>query len=131
MSDPTRSTAPADAAGTSADPAAQPAGKDDPAQTPAPQSPAADPRTHVAPPATDRLPLFKVLLHNDHHNDMVHVVETLMDLTPLNAHNATRVMLEAHQTGVALVLVTHRERAELYVEQFGAKKLTVTIEPEA
>jgi ATP-dependent Clp protease adaptor protein ClpS len=32
-------------------------------------------------------------------------------------------------SGVALVLVTHKERAELYVEQFASKRLTVTIEP--
>ena len=34
----------------------------------------------------------------------------------------------AHNTGLALLLTTHRERAELYVEQFHSKKLTVTIE---
>jgi ATP-dependent Clp protease adapter protein ClpS len=38
-------------------------------------------------------------------------------------------MMEAHTTGVALVLTTHRERAELYQEQFKSRRLTVTIEP--
>jgi ATP-dependent Clp protease adaptor protein ClpS len=42
---------------------------------------------------------------------------------------AAAVMLEAHRTGVALVLVTHLERAELYVDQFRSKKIRVTIEP--
>ena len=32
-------------------------------------------------------------------------------------------------TGVALLLTTHKERAELYQEQFQSKGLTVTIEP--
>jgi ATP-dependent Clp protease adaptor protein ClpS len=77
----------------------------------------------------DRLPPYRVLLHNDDNNDMLYVVETLCDLTPLNPHKATTIMMEAHSTGVALVLVTHRERAELYVEQFRSKRLKVTIEP--
>lgn len=86
-------------------------------------------RAAPAPTRVDRLPPFRVLLHNDDVNDMLHVVETLVDLTPLSVPHAARVMLEAHQSGVALVLVTHRERAELYVDQFQTKNLTVTIEP--
>lgn len=68
-------------------------------------------------------------MHNDDLIDQLYVVETLCDLTPLNPHRATTVMMEAHHTGVALVLVTHRERAELYVEQFKSKRLKVTMEP--
>ena len=38
---------------------------------------------------------------------------------------------EAHETGVALLLVTHKERAELYQDQFESKGLTtVTIQPD-
>ena len=33
--------------------------------------------------------------------------------------------------GAALLLVTHRERAELYVEQFASMGLTTTCEPDA
>jgi ATP-dependent Clp protease adaptor protein ClpS len=57
-----------------------------------------------------------------------HVIETLVDLTPLLPPAAEAVTWEAHKTGVALVLVTHRERAELYVDQFKSKSLVVTIE---
>jgi ATP-dependent Clp protease adapter protein ClpS len=39
-------------------------------------------------------------------------------------------MQEADKTGVALILVTHKERAELYKDQFESKGLTVTIEPD-
>jgi hypothetical protein len=39
-------------------------------------------------------------------------------------------MDEADKTGVALLLTTHKERAELYKDQFESKGLTVTIEPE-
>ena len=38
-------------------------------------------------------------------------------------------MLEAHETGVTLLVETHREHAELLQEQFQSKQLTVTIEP--
>jgi ATP-dependent Clp protease adaptor protein ClpS len=75
------------------------------------------------------LPPFRVLLHNDQHNDMVFVVESICDLTPLSAQRAAAVMMEAHRTGVALMLMTHRERAELYVEQFQTRRLKVTMEP--
>jgi len=76
-----------------------------------------------------QLPPWKVLLHNDDKNDMRFVVESIVALTPLNQEDAVLRMKEAHQTGVALLLVTHKERAELYKDQFESKGLTVTIEP--
>lgn len=93
--------------------------------------PAATPAVEARPaaPIVDRLPPFKIILHNDQQNDMLYVVETICDLTPLNPHTATTAMLEAHNTGAALLLVTHRERAELYIEQFKSKKLSVSMEP--
>lgn len=81
-----------------------------------------------SPPAT--LPLWKVLLHNDDNNDMIFVVMTIVELTPLNQHDAKDRMLEAHKNGVALLLVTHKERAELYKDQFQSKGLLVSIEPD-
>ena len=75
------------------------------------------------------LPPWKVLLHNDDKNDIDFVVDTIVALTPLNEKDASKRTLEAHQTGVALLLTTHKERAELYREQFQSKGLTVTIEP--
>ena len=75
------------------------------------------------------LPPWKVLLHNDDKNDMPFVIRTIVELTPLKAQDAEVRMKEAHQTGVALLLTTHKERAELYKEQFQSKGLTVTIEP--
>jgi ATP-dependent Clp protease adaptor protein ClpS len=75
------------------------------------------------------LPQWKVLLHNDDKNAMDFVILSIVELTPLNAQDAEQRMEEAHKTGVALLLVTHKERAELYQEQFQSKGLTVTIEP--
>jgi len=55
----------------------------------------------------------------------------IVELTPLNRQDAMNRMLEAHESGIALLLVTHKERAELYQEQFKSKGLVVTIEPQA
>ncbi len=75
-----------------------------------------------------RLPPWKVLLHNDDKNELFFVVKTITELTPLDEQQAILRTLEAHETGVALLLTTHKERAELYMEQFESKGLTVTIE---
>jgi ATP-dependent Clp protease adaptor protein ClpS len=80
------------------------------------------------PPAI--LPPWRVMLHNDDKNEMLFVIHTIVELTPLNRESAMHRTLEAHETGVALLLVTHKERAELYQEQFQSKGLTCTIEPE-
>lgn len=89
------------------------------------------PKKAPARPRPKQPPNYKVLLHNDDHNDMEYVALTVCKLTPLNMKEAVRRMWEAHTSGVALLLVTHRERAELYVEQFASCGLTVTIEPES
>jgi ATP-dependent Clp protease adaptor protein ClpS len=75
------------------------------------------------------LPPWKVLLHNDDKNDQNYVILTIMELTTLTEQDAKLRMLEAHETGVALLLVTHKERAELYKDQFESKSLTVSVEP--
>jgi ATP-dependent Clp protease adapter protein ClpS len=74
------------------------------------------------------MPPWKVLLHNDDKNEVFFVMRTIMELTPLNEKEAEQRTVEAHKSGVALILVTHKERAELYQEQFTSKGLVVTIE---
>ncbi len=81
-----------------------------------------------ARPKPRMLPPWKVLLHNDAFNDMAYVVETIRMLTPLGEHEAIERMLEAHHRGLALLLTTHRERAELYGQQFASRRMTVTVE---
>ena len=76
------------------------------------------------------LPPWKVLLHNDPVNNFDHVIKTIVELTHLNEMDAKMRTQEADKTGVALLLVTHKERAELYKDQFMSKSLTVTIEPD-
>jgi len=79
----------------------------------------------------EQLPPYKVVLHNDDVNTFEHVVMTVLKLTPLKPEEAVEKTLEAHETGVSILLVTYRERAELYVEQFATFKITVTTEPDA
>jgi ATP-dependent Clp protease adaptor protein ClpS len=75
------------------------------------------------------LPPWKVLLHHDDKNSFEFVILSIVELTPLNEDDAIQRTNEAHRTGVALLLVTHKERAELYKDQFRSKGLIVSIEP--
>ena len=92
-------------------------------QTPAKPAPA-KPKHHKLPP-------YKLLLHNDEFNTMDEVVIRIVKLTPLSAAQANRTMLEAHRSGTALLLVTHRERGELYVQQFASARISTSLEPDA
>ncbi len=77
-------------------------------------------------------PRYKVLLHNDPINSMEYVVATLRQVVPsLSEQDAIAVMLEAHNTGIGLVIICDIEPAEFYCESLKAKGLTSTIEPEA
>jgi len=77
-------------------------------------------------------PRYRVLLHNDPVNSMEYVVVTLRQVVPsLSEQDAIAVMLEAHNTGVGLVIVCDLEPAEFYCETLKAKGLTSTIEPES
>jgi ATP-dependent Clp protease adaptor protein ClpS len=86
-------------------------------------------KTQPKPKPPQMLPPWKVLLHNDDRNSFDHVISSIVELTPLQKESAIERTLEAHETGVALLLTTHKERAELYKEQFQSKSLTVSIEP--
>ncbi len=90
---------------------------------------AAGVKERPAPPRLDRLPPYRVLLHNDDATDMLEVVDAILELTPLKRTRAFEIMMTAHTQGVSLILLTHKERAELYRDQFRSKRLNVTIEP--
>jgi ATP-dependent Clp protease adaptor protein ClpS len=75
------------------------------------------------------LPPWSVILHNDDHNDMVHVVRALMQSVPnLGTTRATKIMLEAHNHGKAVVITCPLELAELYRDRLQTFGLTATIE---
>jgi ATP-dependent Clp protease adaptor protein ClpS len=77
------------------------------------------------------LPPYRVILHNDDVNTFEHVIQTILKLTPLKEPEAVARTIEAHETGASVLLVTHKERAELYVEQFASRSITTTCEPDA
>jgi ATP-dependent Clp protease adaptor protein ClpS len=80
-------------------------------------------------PSRRELPRYKVVLHGFAEKGLMFVVRTVMELTRLGRAEATHKMWEAHHRGRSVLLVTHQERAELYVEQFADKELRVSIEP--
>lgn len=75
------------------------------------------------------IPRYKVFLHRTHGKDLPSLARTLRRITHFADAEATYRMWDAYQNGRTLVLVTHLERAELYVEQFGAEGLDTSVEP--
>lgn len=76
-------------------------------------------------------PQYKVLLHNDDVNDMLHVVLTLVKVFNFKVEKAIQIMTEAHMSSVALCKVEPLEHAEFHQEQLQSASLTATIEPDA
>jgi ATP-dependent Clp protease adaptor protein ClpS len=102
--------------------AAAPSAPTAPTRPATPTLPDEERRTQILPP-------YKVLLHNDDHNSMDHVVRSLLRSIPgLGTAAATRIMLEAHLSGVALVTTCPLELAELYRDRLESCGLTATIE---
>ena len=100
-------------------------------RSPAPRNPIAlphQPRPQERPQRL-RLPPFKVILHHDCGLDLMFIIRAVMEITRFCRAEATHKMWEAHHCGRSVLLTTFRERAELYVEQFATKGLTVSIEP--
>ena len=75
------------------------------------------------------MPRFKVVLLQSAIDDLMFIVRSVMELTRFPRAEATHKMWEAYHCGRSVILTTYLERAELYVEQFASKGLSVTIEP--
>ncbi len=73
---------------------------------------------------------FRVVLHRAAGLGLMVVARAVMEVTRFGPAEAEFRMWEAHHRGRSLVLVTHLERAELFVEQFAARGLATSIEPE-
>ncbi len=77
-------------------------------------------------------PRYRVLLHDDPVNTMDYVAETLRQVVPqLSEQDAIKIMLDAHNNGIGLVIVCDLEPAEFYSESLKMKGLTSTIELES
>ena len=76
-------------------------------------------------------PKYKVLLHNDPVNSMEYVTVSLREVVPqLSEQDAISIMLEAHNTGIGLVIVCDLEPAEFYSESLKSKGISSSIEKE-
>jgi len=76
------------------------------------------------------VPPWRVVLHNDDHNTMDHVVRALLASVPsLTRERAVEIMLTAHNHGEATVTKCPKETAELYRDRLESFGLTATIEP--
>ncbi len=75
------------------------------------------------------LPPYSVILHNDDVHSMDFVVAALLkSVEPLGNEDAVSIMLEAHNTGRAVVITCPLEHAELYRDRLRSFNLGVTIE---
>lgn len=76
-------------------------------------------------------PPYKVILFDDDYNEMNYVVAALLHaVDDLSQQEAERIMLTAHLTGSAIVVVCPKEIAEYYQERLLSYGLTATIEPD-
>ena len=75
------------------------------------------------------IPRFRVVLLQSSIDDLMFIVRSLMEVTRFPRAEATHKMWESYHCGRSVLLITYLERAELYVEQFASKGLSVTIEP--
>ena len=77
----------------------------------------------------NKSPKYKVLLHNDPVNSMEYVTISLREVVPqLSEQDAIAIMLEAHNTGIGLVIVCDLEPAEFYSESLKSKGISSSIE---
>jgi ATP-dependent Clp protease adaptor protein ClpS len=94
------------------------------------------PRLQVEPDELTRqrarlLPPYKVVLFDDDYNEMDYVVAVLLRLiNHLTPPEAIQIMLTAHLTGSAVVVICPKEVAEYYQERLLSCGLTATIEPD-
>jgi len=80
-------------------------------------------------PRSVSLPSYNVILHRDGEKSLLFIARTVMELTRFCKEEAMNRMWEAYHLGRAIVLATHLERAELYVEQFAERGLATSVEP--
>lgn len=79
-------------------------------------------------PKIEQLPPWKIILHDDEINSAEYVVNKVQEITKLDEKKAANRVLEAHKNGVALLLTTHKEKAELLIEMFASCRIIVTME---
>ncbi len=77
---------------------------------------------HLGPP-------YQVILFNDEQHAMDEVVAQIVMATGFSIDKAMTIMLEAHHTGRAVVIVAHQERCEYVAQVLEEIRLGVKVEP--
>jgi ATP-dependent Clp protease adapter protein ClpS len=72
---------------------------------------------------------YRVVLRRSTDKDLMFVVRVVQELTRFGSAEAEYRMWEAHHSGRSVVLITHLELAELFVEQFADRGLSAAVEP--
>lgn len=80
-------------------------------------------------PRSVPLATYNVILHRDADKSLLFIVRAVMELTRFCKEEAMNRMWEAYHLGRAVVIATHLERAELFVEQFAERGLAASVEP--
>lgn len=72
---------------------------------------------------------YNVVLFNDKHHGMDEVAAQIVKAIGGSVDNAINIMMEAHEKGRAIVITTHKERAEHVASVLEEIRLGVKIEP--
>jgi ATP-dependent Clp protease adaptor protein ClpS len=72
--------------------------------------------------------MFQVILHNDDHNTMEHVVLCLMRVFGHKEELAVKIMMEAHTKGKVIAEVEAETPAKLHRDQLQSYGLSATVE---
>jgi ATP-dependent Clp protease adaptor protein ClpS len=70
----------------------------------------------------------KVILYNDNHNSMQHVMECLIKVFGHSVGMAKKIMLEAHKNGKTVAQVEGREEAVKHKQQLESAGITAEVE---
>jgi len=71
---------------------------------------------------------YQVVLYDDDHNAMEHVIKSLMQVFGHSAELAGKIMLEAHMRGRAIAEVEAESQARTHRDQLQSFGLTASIE---
>lgn len=72
--------------------------------------------------------MYKVILLGDEEYVEAHVVTQLQKIAGVDKKEATRIFVEAQQTGSSIICVVCEEHAEFYAQQLKRQEIYVTIE---
>lgn len=72
---------------------------------------------------------FNCIIFNDDHHGMDEVLLQIIKAINCDPKKALAIMLEAHKKGRAVVITTHKERAEMVAEILEEIRLGTKVEP--